>query len=64
MPKFQIITTDGTSYVDGTDRHFEVFGVTETLTDYAEQGDYVVLRYSGGIEDGIPESRIAHVITA
>ncbi|CUW31753.1 MULTISPECIES: hypothetical protein [Streptomyces] len=64
MPKFQIITTDGTSYVDGDERHFEALGATERLESCAYDGDFVVLQYSGGVTDSIPESRIAHVIEA
>jgi hypothetical protein len=64
MPKFQIVTTDGDSYVDGESRRFEVFETTETLEGFDHEGDYVVLRYSGGIDDAIPEARIAHIVTA
>ncbi|MGW6222237.1 hypothetical protein ACWF8U_20405 [Streptomyces olivaceus] len=64
MPKFQIITTDGDCYIDGRERRFDVFETFGTLESYGHEGDYVVLRYSDGIEDAIPESRIAHIITA
>ncbi|MEU5496147.1 hypothetical protein [Streptomyces griseofuscus] len=64
MPKFQITTTSGLTYVEGSTRHFEVFDTTETLTDYDHTGDYVELRYSGGIEVAIPEVQIAEIVTA
>ncbi|NEA52389.1 hypothetical protein [Streptomyces sp. SID10815] len=64
MPKFQIITTSGRSYGHGESRWFDMFSTTQTLESYDHEGDYVVLRYSNGIKDAIPEAQVAHIITA
>lgn len=63
MPKFQIVTTDGDSHVDGESRRFVVFETAETLQEFVYDGDYVELRYSGGIKVSIPEAQIAYIVT-
>lgn len=63
MPKFQIVTTNGDSYVDGESHRFEPFETVETLQEFAYDGDYIELRYSGGIKISIPEAQIAYIVT-
>ncbi|MEV4424037.1 hypothetical protein AB0K23_01410 [Streptomyces sp. NPDC049602] len=65
MPKFVIVTVEGTAYHEG-----ETADMTPTLTDvgatgtldcFVHDGDFLELRYSDGSRISIPESRIAHI---
>ena len=64
MPAFQIVTTNGDTFTDGDRTTFQFLGVHATLQDYDHSGDYVVLQYSDGITESIPEVHIRSIVNA
>lgn len=62
-PTFFITTTDDTYYLQGeTTSRFKDLGVDSArLESFADIGDYVVLRFTGGLQLSIPEQHIRHI---
>lgn len=64
MPTFQIVTTDDQTRTQGDTEAFTALGhETATLESYEHEGDYVVLRYSQGLELAIHERHVRYIAT-
>lgn len=66
-PTFQIVTVDNQAYREGSPVANQFTGLvsatadTPRLESFEHDGDFVQLRYTGGLTIGIPEHRIAHI---
>lgn len=58
------IVTDDDQFVEGARRSFPELGVSEVrLESYSHEGEFVVLRFSGGVHVALPETRVRRIVT-
>jgi hypothetical protein len=61
MPTFQIVTTTGDTYTEGDRAKFDFLSVNATLEGWEASGDWVLLNYTDGITEAIPETHIRSI---
>ena len=60
-PTFQVSTTEGQTYTEGDNNPFKFGSPAARLEGADADGDFVILKYTGGLEVAIPEHRIQYV---